>query len=188
MISVIPNSRKILFTISNLERKHKLITYVSLLFLTISTYFLRTENEDMKIKYASIQERNNNLKRNMVLFNRNYENLPLPIWQKVKRGNKFIIQYINPVYVNFFGHDFNFDKYEIIGKDNFELFPKRIAQMYYENDIAVSVFGERLESIEDFEDGSGKKVKLKVVKWRDIKDNKDTLVYGMVKEILPVKN
>ena len=188
MISVIPNSKKVLFIISDLERKHKLITYVSLLFLTISTYFLRTENEDMKVKYASMEERNINLKRNMVLYNRNYEEFPLPVWQKVKRGDKFIIQYVNPVYVTFFGKDFSFDKYQIIGKDNFDLFPKRLAQMYYENDIAVSVFGERLESIEEFEDSSGKRVKLKAVKWRDVKDSKDTLVYGMVKEILPVKD
>ena len=78
------NSRKILFTVSNLERKHKVITYASLLFLTISTYFLRDENQKVKIDFAILKERNLNLKQNMIIFNRSYESFPLPVWQKVK--------------------------------------------------------------------------------------------------------
>ena len=38
--------------------------------------------------------------------NSNYEKFPLPVWQKVKRGDEFIIQYINPEYVTKFGHLF----------------------------------------------------------------------------------
>ena len=53
-------SKKILFSISNLEKKHKIITYASLLFLTVSTYFLRTENQNIKVNYATLQERNIN--------------------------------------------------------------------------------------------------------------------------------
>lgn len=71
-----------------------------------------------------------------------------------------------------------------MGKNNFQLFPKSIAQIYYENDVAVSVLGSKLESIERFKDKSGKSLDLKVVKWRDINDNKDTLVYGMIKEFI----
>ena len=36
-------------------------------------------------------------------------------------------------------------------------------------------------------DKEGKKAYVKVVKWRQIKDNKDTLIYGMVKEFIPFK-
>lgn len=181
------NPKKILFTVSNLEKKHKIITYASLLFLTVSTYFLRTENQNIKIDFAMLQERNINLKHNMVIFNRNYEDFPLPVWQKVKRGDKFIMQYVNPVYVSKFGHLFDNDQYALIGKNNFDNFPKTIAQAYYENDVAVSIVGKNIEIIEETIDKEGKVVDLKVIKWRDIKDNKDTLIYGMVKEILPNK-
>ncbi|PQJ80803.1 hypothetical protein [Polaribacter porphyrae] len=182
-------SKQILFTVSNLEKKHKIITYASLLFLTVSTYFLRTENQEIKIDFATLQQRNANLKNNMILFNRNYEGFPLPVWQKVKRGDKFIIQYINPIYVDFFGHDFKYSQYEIIGKTNFDLFPRSIAQIYYENDVTVSITGKKLESTEKFKDKSGKTLDLKVIKWREIKDNQDTLIYGMVKEVIfPNKN
>lgn len=181
-------SKSLLFGISNLEKKHKIITYASLLFLTVSTYFLRTENQNIKIDYATMQEKNNSLKHNMVIFNRNFEDFPLPIWQKVKRGDEFIMQYTNPVYVEKFGHIFENDKYAIIGKNNFEIFPKKIAQSYYENDVAVAITGTKRESIVESLDKNGNRINLKVVKWREIKNNKDTLVYGMIKDILPIEN
>jgi hypothetical protein len=180
-------SKEILFTVSNLEKKHKIITYASLLFLTISTYFLRTENQDIKINYATLEERNVNLKQNMIIFNRNYEGFPLPVWQKVKRGNEFILQYINPSYLTFLEKGRTTNAYDLIGKNNFELFPKKMAQMYYENDVAVAVTGKKLETIDEFIDTDGNTIELKVIKWRSIKDNKDTLIYGMVKEMVQKK-
>ncbi|MBU3010437.1 hypothetical protein KO506_03420 [Polaribacter vadi] len=178
-------SKKVLFKFSSLEKKHKIITYISLLFLTVSTYFLRTENQNVKVNYAILKEESSNLKYNMVLFNRNYEGFPLPVWQKIKKGNEFIIQYINPEYVKEFGHIFNNDKYELLGKNNFELFPDKIAQEYFVHDITVSKTGKKIEGLEKVVDKHGNIITLKVIKWRKIKSNKDTLVYGMVKEILP---
>ncbi|WP_397447363.1 hypothetical protein [Polaribacter sp. R77954] len=182
------DSKKILFTVSNLEKRHKIITYASLLFLTISTYFLRTENQDIKIDYAMLQERNENLKQNMVIFNRNYEGFPLAIWQKVKRGDQFIMQYVNPIYVSKFGHLFQYNKYALIGKNNFANYPEKIAQSNYESDIAVAIIGKKIESIVKSIDKEGKVIQLKVLKWRDIKDNRDTLIYGMVKETISETN
>lgn len=179
-------SKQILFVFSNLEKKHKIITYVSLLFLTVSTYFLRSENEDVKIEFATLQQRNIGLKQNLIIFNRSYEGFPLPIWQKVKRGDKFIMNYINPEFLKMVGHDFNNNEYEIMGKNDFELFPQNIAQLYYENDIAVSITGEDLNVVENIIDKDGNIRKAKVIKWRYIKDNKDTLIYGMIKELLPL--
>lgn len=181
-------SKAILQTVSNLEKKHKIITYISLLFLTISTYFLRSENQNVKIEYATLQEKSLSLKQNMVFFNRNFEDFPLPIWQKVKRGNRFIVNYINPAYLKLFGHNFNNNMYEVLGKNNFEIFPKNIAQRYYENDIAVSITGNQLEAIEEFTDIEGKVKQVKFLIWRDIRDNRDTLIYGMVKEMVIKKN
>ena len=177
-------SRRVIFMLSNLEKKHKIITYASLLFLTISTYFLRTENQNVKIKYATLEEKSKGLKENMVIFNRNYESFPLPVWQKVKRGDSFILQYANESFINQFGHKFNYNQYDIIGKSNFEYFSKPIAQQYYENDIAVALTGEAIISTPEFIDDKGKIHKMKVIKWREIRNQKDTLVYGLVKEII----
>lgn len=177
-------SRNFLFIVSNLEKKHKVITYVSLLFLTVSTYFLRTENQKIKIDFATLKERNESLTRNMVIFNRNYENFPQPVWQKIKQGNEFIMKYVNPEYVNRIGHLFNYDKYEQIGKNNFENFGPIYGQKYNEKDMSVSITGKELETIEETIDKDGKLIYVKSIKWRDINDNKDTLVYGMIKEFI----
>ncbi|MHB0754299.1 hypothetical protein [Polaribacter sp. M15] len=182
------NSRNILYKVSNLEKKHKIVTYASLLFLTISTYFLRTENQNVKIKYATLQERSKGLKENMVIFNRNYEGFPLPVWQKVKRGKHFITQYVNPSYTSKFGHLFSYDTYAHIGKNNFDLFDKKHAQEYYEKDMAVAVTGEILHSKDGFINVDGKKAFMEVVKWRQIENNKDTLIYGMVKQFIEDSN
>ena len=188
MKKLVVKPKKIFFTFSNLEKKHKIITYFSLLFLTVSTYFLRTENKTVKGNYKVLKERNTNLEHNMVLFNRNYEGFPLPVWQKIKRGNQFIIQYVNPEFVNKFGKNFNKNEYAFIGKNNFDLFPKKIAEIYFKNDVKVSNNGKELECEEKAIDANGTVLKLKVIKWRKIKDKKDTLVYGMIKEITPYKD
>lgn len=177
-------SKKVLFAVSHLEKKHKIITYASLLFLTVSTYFLRTENQNVKVKYATLEERSNGLKHNMIIFNRNYEGFPLPVWQEVKRGDEFILQYVNDAFIDQFGHKFNYNRYDIIGKNTFDYFPKHIAQQYYENDIAAAITGETILSTPQYIDKKDKIHKMKVLKWREIRDHKDTLVYGMVKEIM----
>ncbi len=184
MSDIKKRSRNFLFIVSNLEKKHKVITYVSLLFLTVSTYFLRTENQKVKIDFATLKERNESLTRNMVIFNRNYENFPQPVWQKIKQGNEFIMKYVNPEYVNRIGHLFNYDKYEQIGKNNFENFGPSYGQKYQENDMSVSITGKELETIEETTDKDGKLIYVKTIKWRDINDNKDTLVYGLIKEFI----
>jgi len=176
--------RNLLVKLSILEKKHKVITYASLLLLSISTYFLRSDNEQLKIRFASLKEKNISLKKNMLIFNSNYENFPLPVWQKVKRGNQFIMKYVNPEYVNRIGHLFNYDKYEQIGKNNFENFGPIYGQKYHEKDISVSITGKELETIEETIDKDGKLIYVKSIKWRDINDNKDTLVYGMIKEFI----
>jgi hypothetical protein len=52
----------------------------------------------------------------MVLFNRNFEDFTLPIWQKVKRGDRFIVNYKNPAYIKQFVYNFNNEIYKVIGK------------------------------------------------------------------------
>lgn len=167
---------------SSLERNHKLITYASLLFLSISGYFLRAGNEEMKVKFATLTEHTEGVKQKMSIYNEVYEDFPLPVWQKVKRGNKYIMQYVNPEYVVQFGHLFDYDKHFQIGKSNFDLFPKKFAQKFYEDDVEVAVTGDKLEVVEEIICAENKPLYLKVIKWREVKNNKDTLVYGMVKK------
>lgn len=175
----------------DLEIKYKIMTYCTLVFLSLKMYNLNADYKELNLAFthaqvqlATLKEINTSLVGNMIIFNRNYEDFPLPIWQKVKRNDKFIMQYVNPTYVNLFGFAFDYDQYAVVGKSNFDLFYKNLAQRYYENDITVSITGEPLEIIEYSKDSLGNQMKLKVLKWRSIKDKKDTLIYGMVKEVI----
>ncbi len=169
--------------VAKVEKNHKLLTYISLAFLTSTSYFMKKDLIDTKEELASVRQINTSLVANMVIFNRNYENFPLAVWQKVKRGNKFIVQYVNPQYEKDFGHLFNNDKYSLFGKSNFEIYEDGIATNYYKNDVKVAISGKPLLIDEFSYDSIGRKINLKVLKWRDIRDKKDTLVYGMVKDM-----
>ena len=167
-----------------IERKYKIIGRSSLLVLFIITAQLRKSRYEDIETIANLKNEIIALKKNVITYNRNFDEFPFPIWQKKKVGNDFIGQYFNPAYVKKFGHTFNNDVYNIIGKNNFELgFPKEMAQTFKNNDIAVSVFGRELRTVEVYKDTLGNPRKIKVIKWR-VKRDKDTLVYGMVYEFL----
>lgn len=56
--------RNIIFSISKLEKNHKILTYSSLLFLTISAYFIRLSSEKVKIELATLEVQNSGIKEN----------------------------------------------------------------------------------------------------------------------------
>lgn len=182
---------KFLKKLSEAEKNHKILTYISLLFLTINLYVLRKsdikktidiENYKNEVKVLKVNFENEvkALKVNLITYNRSFEDFPIPYWEKKKVGNQFVSQYFNPVYVDFFGHEFNYNRYNIIGKNNFQLgYSKDIAQRYYENDVAVAITGDDLYTTEFYKDSLGSVRKIDVLKWRKI-IGKDTLVPGMV--------
>tara|TARA_R110001606_G_scaffold367726_1_gene523322 strand:- start:1269 stop:1865 length:597 start_codon:yes stop_codon:yes gene_type:complete len=188
------NKVNLLQRLWSLERKFKIFTYFGLIFLTFKTWNINQDynalNDNyiqLKVEFAKLETFNASLVSNMIIYNRNYEEFPLPVWQKVKRGDEFIIQYINPQYVSDFGHIFNDDQYALVGKNNFDMFPYKIAQQYYNVDLKVANTGIVVDTTEYSLDEKGLPIKLRVLKWRDIKEKKDTLIYGMVKEILKNK-
>lgn len=182
-----PYFKKVVF----IQKKYKLISNASLLFLVLTGVFLRSENKEIyKILNDTQKELIKTkgevkfLKANVISYNRSLENFPFPIWQKKKVGGQFVMQYLNTKYVDVFGHIFNYNIYNVIGKNNFQLgYPKKVAQNYYENDIAVSIIGNSLRTVEPYIDSLRLKKRIKVVKWRELR-GKDTLVNGMVYEFL----
>ena len=80
------------------EKYRGLLVYASLVFLTFSNYSLRKQIVDLKLEVSKLKTSNEGLITDMVYYNRTYEDFPLPVWQKVKRGDNFIMQYINNAY------------------------------------------------------------------------------------------
>lgn len=176
---VINNFKKLSF----FEKRYKIISRSSMLVLFLITYQLRESRLDDASTIATLQSEITSLKKNVINFNLGFEAMPFPVWQKKKNGKEFILQYVNPLYVKTFGFAFDYDRYSIIGNNNFELgYPEAVARRYYENDIAVSILGDVLDTNEPFEDENGKHWVLKVKKWRELY-RQDTLVNGLIYEI-----
>lgn len=171
--------------------KHKVFTYAGLLFLTIQNYQLRQQNnmntsliDDLKVEITELKKDNNSFKDNMVFYNRGYESFPIPIWEKVKRGNNFVLQYLNPSYVLEFGHEFNYDRYSYIGKTDAMIYSKDVADKFFKADLKVALTGIPHRGVEYVYDKNQTKVKLDIIKWRVFERN-DTLVRGMSFRTIP---
>lgn len=50
-------SQQILLAVYNLEKKFKIIAYIFLPFLEISTYFFKNENQDVKMESTALKEK-----------------------------------------------------------------------------------------------------------------------------------
>ena len=171
--------RKWLKPFLKFSKKYRLFTYIPIIVLTLSTYNLRTKNEGLVSRIARLETINEALVSNMILYNRNFETFPMPIFQKLKRGDDFIVQYFNPAYVVLMGHNFGYDRYRYIGKTDYEYHPKVIADTYRNYDISVAFTGMPLKMQVSIKDSLGKSKRVDVMKWRHIREN-DTLVYGMI--------
>jgi hypothetical protein len=140
---------------------------------------LRQKNEGLVARVARLETLNATLVSNMILYNRSFESFPMPIFQKLKRGNRFIAQYFNPAYVDLLGHNFEYDRYRYIGKSDYDYYPKRVADLYYNYDISVAFTGIPMKVKVAIKDSMQNKVNVEVMKWRQIRE-KDTLIYGMI--------
>lgn len=160
-------------------RQYRLFTYVPILILSISSFNLRKKNEGLVERVARLETLNESLVSNMVLYNRSFESFPIPIFQKLKRGNDFITQYYNPAYVRLLGHNFGYDRYEYIGKTDYDYYPKHVADLYHNYDVSVAFTGIPMKKKVAIKDSLENKIEVEVMKWRQIRD-KDTLIYGMI--------
>ena len=165
-------------------RRYKLLVYLPIFGLTISNYMLRQDIVMLNRDVTYLQKTNEQLLSDMVLYNRSYEEFPLEIWQKVKRGMDFISQYFNPAYERRFFIPLGYNRYEKMGETDFENFDHKTALIYYNRDLQIALDGGSRIFTETYLDSAYNRKELQVLKWRVI-ERQDTLIYGMV---LPKKN
>lgn len=177
-IILIQKAKWLVYLIS-IVKKYRLLTYIPIAVLSVSAYSLRIKNEGLVDRVGRLETMNNALISNMILYNRNFETFPMPVFQKLKRGNQFIAQYFNPSYVALMGHNFDYDRYRYIGKTDYEYYPKHIADVYYNYDVSVAFTGIPMKVKVAIKDSIGTPLKVEVMKWRHIRD-RDTLIYGMI--------
>ncbi|AXG71970.1 hypothetical protein KORDIASMS9_04228 [Kordia sp. SMS9] len=160
-------------------KKYRLFTYIPIVFLSISSFSLRNKNEVLVKRVVRLETVNEALVSNMILYNRRFETFPMPVFQKLKRSNQFIAQYFNPAYVNLLGHNFEYNRYKYIGKTDYDYYPKRVADLYYNFDVSVAFTGFPMKIKVTIKDSSNTNLNVEVMKWRQIREE-DTLIYGMI--------
>lgn len=167
--------------VSSLAKKYKTaLTYSGLIFLTVSNFFLRRDIIDLEVQLQELKSENKSLISDMVYFNRSFEDFPLPVWQKVKRDDEFVMQYVNKSYYQNYLQPRGFDRYDYMGSTDFDIYDFKTASLFYARDLSLAIDGDWQrfdESILDVESNS--RINLDVIKWRII-ERKDTLIYGMV--------
>jgi hypothetical protein len=141
---------------------------------------LRNEVTELKVEIQAVRSENAQLIADMVYFNRSFEDFPWPVWQKLKRGDDFVVQYVNKAYHKAYLSPRGYDRYHYMGRTDFDIYDKKTARQFYARDLQIALDGSSKrfkESIIDMD--IEKRIDLDVIKWRII-ERKDTLVYGMV--------
>ncbi|MAX71787.1 MAG: hypothetical protein CMC76_11945 [Flavobacteriaceae bacterium] len=174
-------SRRKIVAIKRFFNRYKtVLTYFGLITLTISNIFLRRDVIELELELQNIKNENQSLIADMVYFNRSFEDFPLPVWQKVKRDGKFVMQYVNKAYYERYLIPRGLDRYDYMGSTDFDIYDYKTATIFYARDLSLAIDGDWKrfdESILDAE--TSERIKLDVFKWRII-ERKDTLIYGMV--------
>lgn len=177
--------------LAEIQKNYQLISLVVTGFLVYQNNFTKSLNVELKIKNERlvaaknlIEQENQNLKENVVYNYQDYENSPIDTWiKKAVRVNgkiRFIGNYFNKVYEKNWGHVFNNDRFNLIGKNNFELgYPKDVAKQSWLNDSIVYATGKPLRKIEHAPDKDGNILYFDIIKYRDIR-RKDTLIVGKI--------
>jgi len=184
-----------LFKIESIEKKYKKIFYYApLIFLSITTLNTRkeltsvtSELVDVKLKFAELKQINTTLIEKVAYYNQDFKYFPLPTWKKKKVGNEFIGSFFNQAYVNVFGHHFDYNSNNLIGKNNFQLgYSYAIAEKYRYNDSVIAFTGKHQVTRENYIDSLLRFRKIDVLKWRELR-NEDTLIPGTVLKFYPYK-
>lgn len=174
-----------------LQQKYQLLSLITVGFVVNQSNIVKAKNELLIIenvnltrKYELIKQENENLKDNVVYNYLEFEDSPIETWQKkaIRQNGKlrFVGNYFNNAYEKRLGHYFNYDRNNLIGKNNFELgYPKDIAYQYWLNDSLVYVTGRPIRKIENALDKNRKALYFDIFKYRVIR-KKDTFIVGKI--------
>lgn len=134
------------------------------------------EKENLALKKTNIE-----LLSKDFLGQRSLDRLPFALWRKVKRGNTYIMKFINNTGKKQFLEDRGIDRYYYHNKTDFAVFPYDEAIKFQREDsiVANAVTDTVAHFDTDFYDSTGKiLIKDGYTRWREISEDGDTLVWG----------
>lgn len=123
---------------------------------------IETELANLRLSNAELSTENLMLKNTITLLSSSNDDLPFPKW--VKNSN-FVMLKANKLYEKVFLEPQGLSLINYIGKTDYEVYPKHLADEYRENDLEVFNTGEVYTGVEDVV-AFGKHEKWFIIKYR----------------------
>ncbi|QOD60663.1 hypothetical protein H9I45_15185 [Polaribacter haliotis] len=173
-----------------IELKYSVVRIVTIASLVYTLTNLRTDNIAKSVEIAELKAENDNLKDNVIYNYLEFEDSPIETWSKkvIRRNGKlrFVGNYFNLSYEKQWGHYFDYDRNNLLGKDNFSLgYPNDIAWSYWRNDSLVYEILRRRKDTSNFKQIEHAKDSLGIMKYFEtlkypINRRKDTFIVGKI--------
>ena len=164
--------------------KWRLFTAIPIIGLTITINTLRGNKDKLIDEMAVVNIENNVLRTQVLDCFRTFNDIPAPIWSKLKVGkNGYIMLRVNDNYFISIMSNMGYKRTAYIGKHDDEIYTKEIAEVFKKEDSLVAATGKPLITLNRLNDSTKNLNRdLIVLKWRKI-ERKDTLILGQAIDV-----
>ena len=165
--------------------KWRLFTLIPILGLTYTVNNLRGQKDDLKNEITDVRIENNVLKEQVMDCFRTFNDIPTPIWSKLKTGEDgYIMLRVNDTYYFSIMKPMGYRRASYIGKKDDDIYAEEIAELFRKEDDEVAKTGKVLITLNRLNDSTKNLDKdLVIIKWRKIEKNKDTLILGQAIDV-----
>ena len=165
--------------------KWRLFTLIPILGLTYTVNSLRGQKDALKNEIADVRVENNVLKEQVMDCFRTFNDIPTPIWSKLKIGEDgYLMLRVNDTYYFVVMKPMGYGRTSYVGKKDDDIYTKEIAKLFRTEDDFVAITGDTLVTLNRLRDSVNNLNKdFIIIKWRKIEKNKDTLILGQAIDV-----
>lgn len=156
----------------------KIAPILTMLFLSYQVFVERGWRRDAEKKEALAHESEFFWKQRVNGLYRDWDDAVYYVWEKLKSRDRFIMLNVNLPYARKLLWPMGLREVDYMGRTDFDIFEREIAQSYYKEDSIVAITGDTLYSLTYGQLKSGRRMAILSIKWRDIRRLKDTIVRG----------
>lgn len=167
--------------------KRKVLLYVSIISLTCQLFLERGWRRDAEMEMHIESKKALMFESQAKSLRKTYSDIPASLFEKLKRGDRFIMLNTNDYYGQQFTSKLGYDKYDYLGEQDAEIQDPKAAEDYNREDLEVTVTGERKWFKGVFIDKRKDTLRIATFKARRIEINNDTILIGLVFDLEKMK-
>lgn len=152
---------------------------VTTVLLLVQVFSLKTDIRKLEKENLELTKVNSSIIVNQIARSKLIDKIPKSIWYKVKKGNRYIFQLCNKHYENKWLKPKGYSRYDYYGYTDFQIYGFYAAKKFQYGDSLTANSSKPMELNESFTDDFGNDYDINVIKWREITEEQDTIVWGM---------